>query len=784
MRHRATIQSGRIELLAGDLAVAGGFALQLDFTGGGGRQQVTLSALTPIDEGRAWESQEIAGLRLRVALRSDENGVEISVSLQTLGSELAIHSLNLVAPLGGTGFLKGLGQEPDWRVFLAGYNSFSPATCRDSRERFRWPRVAAAATFNQHAESVYFGHDEYLSTPWYATFSRGEPAQTLLVGWLGARIGLGEIALRRDTQPALEARLSFGGKTLSSGQSLDCEPLYVALSEPGGGEARLSEYVERVAGHMQARRYSAAAPTGWCSWYYYYTRIAEEPLRKNLAVLQAERASLPLRYVQLDDGYQNKVGDWLLPNDKFGGALSSLGQLASSIRSAGYTPGIWVAPFIVQRSAKLFAQHPDWVLADKDGKRRRIAHHLPWGITDGQIYALDLSHPAVLEYLKKVFRTLREIGFGYFKIDFLSAGLRDGQRHDPSQSPVEAFRRALAVIRDAIGDDFLLGCGAPILPSVGICDGLRVSSDVKEQWRDGTVGFFAADGGHPAAELAIWNDMTRAHLHRRWFVNDPDCLLVRERDSRLTRPEIETLCSVLALSGGSLFLSDDMSRLASERRQLAEQTLPVCDKDPEGHALTPGLLTEARPSRFVRRRERDGSPEIAAAIVNWDDRQIRRSVMLSELGFTSAELARHARIHAYERWSDSYASLAVDQSLPVVLPPHGTALFLLQPERLCQKTRGPRPQLVGLTHHLSGSLFVLSRESWEPERQELQLTLELGARRTGQLLLHLPSEYSLRDASADSPARIKLQPEQVGGLLRFVLDIDDRTHVRLRFQRA
>lgn len=784
MTHRASIRGGRIEIAAGDTAIAGGFALTLDWTQGSQRRQVTLTDLQSEPASGRWVSREIPGLALSLAITTAAGGIELGVQLQCTADEVALHAVLLAAELPQATWLHGLGQGPDFRVFLAGYNSFSPAICRDSREQFRWPRFAAAATFNQYAESTYFGRDEYLSTPWYATFSRGEPAQTLLVGWLSARVGLGEIAVRRGAQPALEARLSFGGKTLRAGQSLVCESLRLTLSEPGAGEQLLAQYVDDVAQQMEARRSNTVAPSGWCSWYYYYTRIADETMRRNLSVLQADRSSLPLRYVQLDDGYQNKVGDWLLPNAKFGSSLASLGQLAAGIRAAGFTPGIWVAPFIVQRSAQLFAQHPDWILADEDGKRRRIAHHIPWGITDGQIYALDLSHPQVLAHLERVFRILCELGFAYFKIDFLSAGLRAGRRHDAGQSPLEAFRRALTVIRTAVGDDFLLGCGAPLLPAVGLCDGLRVSSDVKEQWRDATVGFFAADCGHPAAELAIWNDLTRAHLHRRWFINDPDCLLVRERDSKLTQPEIETLCSVLALSGGSLFLSDDMSRLASTRRAWAERTLPVIDHDAQERAYAPGLLTEARPWRFLRRKERDGQPEIIAAVLNWDDAPSRRAVTLGELGFSREDLARHRQIHCYERWSDSYALLKSDEALPLPLPPHGTALLQLQPQRSCPKTGQPRPQLVGLTHHLSGTLFVLTREAWDPDRLELQLTLELGARRTGEVLLQLPSSYRLRDANADSPARIKLQPEQMGGLLRFVLDLDERTHVRLRFSPA
>ena len=165
----------------------------------------------------------------------------------------------------------------------------------------------------------------------------------------------------------------------------------------------------------------------------------------------------------------------------------------------------------------------------------------------------------------------------------------------------------------------------------------------------------------------------------------------------------------------------------------------------------------------MRRRERDGSPEIAAAIVNWDDRQIRRSVMLSELGFTSAELARHARIHACERWSDSYASprcgsvaaggAAAARHSAV---PAAARAAVPKDARAAAAACGAHPSPKRL------AVCALARGRGSPSDKSSQLDLELGARRTGQLLLHLPSEYSLRDASADSQ-RASLQPEQVGG---------------------
>lgn len=803
MTHRAALAGGCIDIHCGSQPLLLGLRAVVDLTIDGRRSQHDLTSFTAArDAPGTFTCEPIAGLQLRLALRTHGGAgqppwaVELVPSLhcQTRAG-LQVHSLLFAADVSPDSFLHGVGSDPSWRLFLAGYNSFAPAVCRDSREHIRWPRFEAAGTFNQYAESVYFGRDEYLSSPWYATFTRlGDDPATLLVGWLGAQIGLGELALRRPRgagsalgEPArLEARLSLGGKRLSSGQLLTCEGLLFGRSEGGQGDALLSRYVDVVAGRMNARPTVGDAPTGWCSWYFYYTRVAEEPLRKNLAVLQSERAGLPVRYIQLDDGYQSRVGDWLSPNAKFGGSLVNLGRLARDIRRAGFLPGIWVAPFIAQRSSQLFAQHPDWILAGQDGTRRRIAHHLPWGLTDGQIYPLDLSHPAVLQHLEKVFRTLRELGFAYFKIDFLSAGLRDGRRHDPSLSPVEAFRGALVRIRAAVGDDFLLGCGAPLLPAIGLCDGLRVSSDVKEDWRDPTVGFFAADCGHPAAELALWNDVTRAHLHRRWFINDPDCLLVRERDSRLTRAEIESLVSVLALSGGSLFLSDDMSRLSSDRRALAEQTLPVREGGSDCRVRALGLLTEKRPTRLVRLRQRPEGSELLAAVINWGDSESPRRLQLTDLGLRvrggQPDYAPSGYWHCYESWRGQYQLLAAEAPLTLHIPAHGSALLSVKPQLLCPRTGRPRPQIVALTHHATTTLGVLQRESWDPDRMELQLALELLARRSGDLILYLPPGYSLRDASTDSPTPIKVQPASgPGPLRRLTLNIDDRSHVRLRF---
>ena len=69
-------------------------------------------------------------------------------------------------------------------------------------------------------------------------------------------------------------------------------------------------------------------------------------MEENAAAL--DDLGLDVDVVQLDDGYQAEIGDWLVLSDRF----ASLRAVVDSIRRAGRRAGIWVAPFLVgERSA-------------------------------------------------------------------------------------------------------------------------------------------------------------------------------------------------------------------------------------------------------------------------------------------------------------------------------------------------------------------------------------------------------------------------------------------------
>ena len=179
------------------------------------------------------------------------------------------------------------------------------------------------------------------------------------------------------------------------------------------------------------------------------------------------------------------------------------------MRSTGRRAGIWVAPFLVGARSTLATEHPDWLVGPA-GRN--------WG---DDLVGLDLTHRGVLDLLAETFTRLVDLGVDYLKLDFLYAGavpVPGRGRRAEDMTGEEAYRSGLSLIREVVGPDvYLVGCGAPLLPSVGLVDAMRVSPDTfHEGGEDGSHGL---RGLMPLA--------ARAWQQGRFWVNDPDCLVAR-----------------------------------------------------------------------------------------------------------------------------------------------------------------------------------------------------------------------------------------------------------------
>lgn len=355
----------------------------------------------------------------------------------------------------------------------------------------------------------------------------------------------------------------------------------------GGFEQFLDAAMVRVC--AQFGRTGVNGPlVGWCSWYYYYTNIDETIIRKNLSEIKQRQLRMDL--FQIDDGWQKSIGDWTHVNDRFPGGMA---PLAAEIKGQGMRAGIWLAPFIAMKESLVLKEFPEVLLRDEDsGKPVRALYNPLWG---GWAYSLDVSHPHFKAWMANVIDILvRTWGFDYLKLDFLYAGAFRGRHADPQAAGARRLHEALQLIRRVAGrKTFLLGCGAPLWPAAGVVDGMRISADVNHFWDSTWQSRLLNDRNFPTAVAAMVNTLTRSFLHRRMWLNDPDCLMVRARRTKLSLAQVIMLASVMSVSGGMLLLSDDLTELEPERLAIWNKAVEI-NRRTAGHTPLPLGLLEHR----------------------------------------------------------------------------------------------------------------------------------------------------------------------------------------------
>ncbi|GAP14146.1 alpha-galactosidase [Longilinea arvoryzae] len=496
-------------------------------------------------------------------------------------------------------------------------------------------------------------------------------------------------------------------------------------------------------------------PSGWCSWYQFYTKIDAGQIRQNLESLQQLAPHLPLQLVQIDDGFEAQVGDWFEFRPGFPDGVA---PLAAEIQGAGYTPGLWLAPFIVHPAAKLVKQHPEFILRNRLG--RPVNAGFGW---NALTTALDLTHPGALEYACKVIETARrDWGFPYLKLDFLYAGALAGRRHDPTLTRAQILRGAMEAVRKtANSDTFLVGCGAPLGSVIGLVDSMRIGADVSGSWTpnfNGIHTFFKNEPDMPSARNSIQNILTRAPMHNRWWINDPDCLLIRP-ETELTQAEVQTLATSIALTGGSLLLSDDLPNLPRERLAMAEVLLPVIGE----RADVLDWFDSAIPQRLRLDLHGPIGRWHLLAWFNWSEKP--QDVTLRLQNF---------RLPVGDYWGRNFwdnRSFYVLEGAPFrfkQVPAHGVVLIAL---RAAEKDV---PVFVGGNFHISQGLEI---SSWNVSGNGVNFDLSLPRRAYGEIEIALPR----------IPHRISLNQQTLSwegrsdNCYRLRLNVDRKSHVEIGY---
>jgi len=209
-----------------------------------------------------------------------------------------------------------------------------------------------------------------------------------------------------DARHAHLAVHSSREQTLEPGETFHTLHTFVSVHQ-GDYFRTLTEYrrlMVRQGFQMASAPDSAFGPI-WCAWGYGRS-VKLKQVYDTLPTVK----KMGFAWVTLDDGWQNNYGDWAVDPKKFPHGDADMKALVDHIHAEGFKAQLWWSPLSAVPDSQLLREHPDFLLLNADGSKRKIS----WWNS----FYLCPADRAVVEYHKALVRKiLGEWGFDGLKLD-------------------------------------------------------------------------------------------------------------------------------------------------------------------------------------------------------------------------------------------------------------------------------------------------------------------------------------------------------------------------------
>lgn len=299
---------------------------------------------------------------------------------------------------------------------------------------------------------------------------------------------------------------------------------------------------------------------GYTSWYNHYQNINESVILSAL-----ENSDPRFDLFQIDDGFEPFVGDWLKCDEKK--FPNGLGEIVDKIHDKKMLAGIWLAPFVAEKDSQLFKEHSDYISKDARGDFVRAGNN--WSGS----YALDLNNADAVEYIRAVLRHYVELGFDFFKLDFLYASNLCPIK---GKTRAETAEFAYSLLAEELNGKIILGCGATITNGFERFDYMRIGPDVSLIFDDQPYMRLL----HPeriSTKVTLRNTIFRSPLNGKAFGNDPDVFLLRDSNIKMSKQQRYALGIINALFGSVLMTSDNIKDYDDEKRTVLDKMLMLSE---------------------------------------------------------------------------------------------------------------------------------------------------------------------------------------------------------------
>ena len=422
------------------------------------------------------------------------------------------------------------------RLYLNGYQSWT-----DTREfglleplhnmNLLDRRIVERFHFDMYGDAWFHSYSLHTSHSFTFSYIRKKNGNALFFGSMNEENAFLIIEYPKRER-MIRLRSDCEGKTLEKGQEFI---LFDYLSFEG----RPLDVLRRYFGGYG--KCDAAPIRGYTSWYQDYQDISAEKLDRTLSSFDSDEFDL----FQIDDGYETFVGDWEdVDPVKFPDGLE---PIVSRIHQKGLKAGIWMAPFVCETKSRLYREHNDWIFRF-DGKE--VFAGCNWSGDP----VLDLNREDVWNYIERCLLHYKEVGFDFFKLDFLYAAAITHM--GSGRTRAEAMRSAMKRLRSILEGSLILGCGVPLSSAFSLVDYCRIGPDVSLYFDD-IPHMRLMHRERISTKVTLQNTIYRSCMDGTVFLCDPDVFLLRNTRIWLFPAQRRALTVLNHLCGSVYMTSDD-----------------------------------------------------------------------------------------------------------------------------------------------------------------------------------------------------------------------------------
>jgi alpha-galactosidase len=205
----------------------------------------------------------------------------------------------------------------------------------------------------------------------------------------------------------------------------------------------------------------------------------------------------------------------------------------------------------------------------------------------------------------------------------------------------------------------------PISAAIGYVDAMRVSCDVAPYWLPNLMDRMLNTVSGIETRGAIRNSMTRAFMDKSFWINDPDCLMLRTVNTQLTKEERRSLYNLIMTVGGLLVTSDDFGLYGENELKNLRNAIEIFKSTHKGKARVLDILSGKLPELL-------SNSAGFISLFNFSDQPVVKTLseeILASAGFTKRRIVRN--LETGERFD-----LAKPAEIP--LGTHDSAMFKIE----------------------------------------------------------------------------------------------------------